>query len=133
MRQGEVDAVIVGADRVCRNGDVTNKVGTYGVALAAAHHGIPFLVAAPLSTLDPHTATGDDVPIEQRPDDGLRYLRADAAEPVPAFAPAFDVTPAALVSALITDRGVLEAPTASNLTAWMQEAARLQASPPMGR
>ena len=127
MRRGEVDAVILGADRICRNGDVANKVGTYGVAVLARHHRIPFLVAAPVSTLDPHTATGDEVVIEDRPGDLARYLREEAAGPaLRTREPAFDVTPAALVTCLVTDRGTLEAPTEAALAPWMSEARRLQ-------
>jgi methylthioribose-1-phosphate isomerase len=129
MRRGEVDAVLVGADRVCRNGDVANKIGTYGVALIARAHDVPFLVAAPLSTLDPTCARGEDVAIEERPADGLRYLRDgafDPAEGLAAWGPAFDVTPAALVTALVSDRGVLERPDEARLRSWMDEASRLQ-------
>ncbi len=109
MRRGEVDAAIVGADRVCRNGDVVNKVGTYAVALACRAHDLPFYVAAPLTTFDTDTARGEDVEIEQRPGDALRYLRAEAwPVGVPSREPAFDVTPADLVSALITEIGVLD-------------------------
>ena len=109
MRRGEVDAAIVGADRVCRNGDVVNKVGTYAVALACRAHGLPFYVAAPLSTFDAATPSGDAVEIEQRPGDALRYLRPESCPAsLPSREPAFDVTPAALVSALITEIGVLD-------------------------
>jgi methylthioribose-1-phosphate isomerase len=105
IARGEVDAVIVGADRVCANGDVVNKVGTYGLALAARRHGVPFLVAAPESTRDVRTPTGAHVEIEERRDDPHTYLRTNTALPsVPAFAPAFDVTPADLVTLLLTER-----------------------------
>jgi methylthioribose-1-phosphate isomerase len=112
MQGGAVDVVIVGADRIAANGDVANKIGTYGVAVLARHHGIPFYVAAPTSTIDPATPTGRDVVIEAR-DPG--EVSAPFGTPIaPAAAavqnPAFDVTPAALVSAVITDRGVLRAP-----------------------
>jgi methylthioribose-1-phosphate isomerase len=134
MRRGEVDAVIVGADRVCRNGDVVNKVGTYGLALAAREHEVPFVVAAPVSTLDPGTARGDDVAIEERADDVAAYL-APAALPgrLETRAPAFDVTPAGLVAALVTDLGTLERPTPARLSAWMRRAAALQAGEAAGR
>ena len=112
MSRGEIDAVIVGADRVAANGDVANKLGTYMVATAAHRHGIPFYVACPVSTLDISTATGADIPIEERaPDEVLGFggaLWAPAG--VRVRNPAFDVTPAELVTALITERGVARAP-----------------------
>jgi methylthioribose-1-phosphate isomerase len=103
LAAGRVDRVIVGADRIAANGDVANKVGTYPLAVLAARHAIPFYVAAPVSTIDPHTPSGERIPIEER----------DPAEVSPraaAFNPAFDVTPAGLITALITERGVLEPP-----------------------
>ena len=103
MAQGLVDRVVVGADRIAANGDVANKVGTYPLAVLARHHGIPFYVAAPLSTLDPDTPDGAGIPIEER----------DPAEVVagaPALNLAFDVTPAELVSAIFTEAGALEPP-----------------------
>ncbi len=134
LGRGEVDAVLVGADRVCRNGDVVNKVGTYPLALAARRHGVPFGVAAPISTLDPLTASGADVEIEERPGDEAVYLGSGTAPAgVRSFAPAFDVTPADLVSALVTDRGVLEAPSGPALGAWMEAARHLQSPPRGGR
>ena len=108
LAQGLVDVVIVGADRIAANGDVANKVGTYGVALAAAAHGIPFYVAAPRSTIDPATPTGRDIIIEHRDSDELGELPPG----VPAWNPAFDVTPRALVRGYLTDRGFLEPPFA---------------------
>jgi methylthioribose-1-phosphate isomerase len=111
MRRGLVDAAIVGADRVCANGDVVNKVGTYGVALACRHHGVPFFVAAPRSTFDAATPTGAEVEIEERVGDGTRYLApGTAVADSPTTEPAFDVTPAALVSAFVTPLGTF-APT----------------------
>ncbi len=108
MRSGAVDLVIVGADRIAVNGDVANKTGTYALALAARHHSIPFYVAAPWSTVDPGTATGDDIEIEQRGADELTTWHGAPIAPSAAsvYNPAFDVTPAALISAIITDRGV---------------------------
>jgi methylthioribose-1-phosphate isomerase len=103
MARGEVDVVVVGADRIAANGDVANKVGTYPLAVLAARHGIPFYVAAPRSTLDPATASGADIPIEER----------DPSEVVlgsPALNLAFDVTPAELVASIVTDAGVLRPP-----------------------
>ncbi|MEN9315621.1 MAG: hypothetical protein RIS35_2014 [Pseudomonadota bacterium] len=120
MRQGRVDAVIVGCDRVAINGDVANKVGTYLKALAAHDTGVPFYVACPLSTLDPHCPHGDAIPIEERDPREVTHLRGRAADGKlvevqltpdgsPAGNPAFDVTPARLVGALITEHGVCEA------------------------
>jgi methylthioribose-1-phosphate isomerase len=102
----EVDAVIVGCDRVAANGDVANKVGTYPLALAAKAAGIPFVVAGPTSTIDLETATGREISIEERDPEEVRALVA--APGTPCRNPAFDVTPAALVSALVTERGVLQ-------------------------
>lgn len=103
MAQGWVDAVIVGADRIAANGDVANKIGTLGVAILADHFDIPFYVAAPTSTFDGHTLTGADIVIEQRSAD---EVLSPPLEGVEVLNPAFDVTPAALVSAIITERGV---------------------------
>lgn len=105
LRDGRVQRVLVGADRVAANGDFANKVGTYGLAVQAAHHGVPFHPVAPYSTVDLACATGADIPIEQR-DAG--EVRRDWSPEVPVFNPAFDVTPAALVTSLVTDRGTLE-------------------------
>ncbi|MEJ7810080.1 MAG: S-methyl-5-thioribose-1-phosphate isomerase [Gemmatimonadaceae bacterium] len=108
MRAGRVDLVIVGADRIAANGDVANKIGTYGVAVAARYHGIPMYVAAPSSTFDPTLSSGDEIEIEQRGRDEVTrgFGRVTAPEGVAVENPAFDVTPAALVSAIISDRGV---------------------------
>jgi methylthioribose-1-phosphate isomerase len=109
MARGEVDAVIVGADRVCANGDVINKVGTYAHALGAAAAGIPFLVVAPESTVDNGTAAGEDVPIEDRDADEVLGYAASRVAPAGALAinPAFDVTPHHLVTAIVTDTRVV--------------------------
>ena len=114
MARGEVDAVIVGADRVAANGDVANKIGTYMVAVLARRHGIPFYVACPLSTIDLNIATGAGIPIEERAADEVKGFRDChwAAEGVQVRNPAFDVTPAELVTGLITERGVLKQPDA---------------------
>ncbi len=108
--RGEVDLAVVGADRIAANGDVANKVGTVGVALACAYAGIPFIVAASHDTIDPDTATGADIPIEQRDPDEVLSFRGARVAPARSGAhnPAFDVTPAALVDALVTERGVTE-------------------------
>ncbi|MDF2774891.1 MAG: Methylthioribose-phosphate isomerase, partial [Geminicoccaceae bacterium] len=107
-----IDLCIVGADRIARNGDVANKVGTYGLAVAARHHGIPLYVAAPASTFDSSTPNGDAIEIEQRHADEVRrgFGALTAAEQASVYNPAFDVTPAALVTAIISDRGVHRPP-----------------------
>jgi methylthioribose-1-phosphate isomerase len=103
MARGLVDRIVVGADRIAANGDVANKVGTYPLAVLAARHGVPFYVAAPLSTIDPATASGEAIPIEERD-------AAEVASGVPALNLAFDVTPAELVGAIVTEAGVLRPP-----------------------
>jgi methylthioribose-1-phosphate isomerase len=112
MRQGRIQAVIVGADRIAANGDVANKIGTYGVAILAKEHNIPFYVAAPWSTLDLATAHGDLIPIEQRAATEVTHSNGKQMTPhgVAIENPAFDVTPAKYVTAIITERGVLRAP-----------------------
>ena len=112
MRAGAVDLCIVGADRIAANGDVANKVGTYAAALAAQHHGLPFYVAAPTSTLDPSLPNGDAIPIERRSADELACLGAVRLTPPAADIanPAFDVTPAEMVTAIVTDVGVFRRP-----------------------
>ena len=108
LRHGDVSCVLVGADRIAANGDVANKIGTYGLALAARAAGVPFYVAAPSSTVDPATPNGAAIPIEQRGAAEVAGWRGHQAAPVgvPVWNPAFDVTPAELVTAIITDRGV---------------------------
>jgi methylthioribose-1-phosphate isomerase len=117
MRSGEIDLAIVGADRVAANGDVANKIGTYAIALAARAHGIPFYVAAPLSTLDPATPNGAAIPIEERGRDEVAYAfgRRLVPDGVPVRHPAFDVTPAEFVSAIVSEVGVARAPYAESL------------------
>jgi len=114
MRAGRIDCCIVGADRIAANGDVANKIGTYAVAVAARHHDIPFYVAAPTSTFDPRTATGDDIEIEQRSRDEVAGSTPDQTVPAAAgvYNPAFDVTPASLITAIISDRGIHHPPYA---------------------
>src|SRR5512133_1823709 len=119
IRRGEVDAAIVGADRVAANGDTANKVGTYPLALAAAAAGIPFVVAAPTSTIDAQLADGDGIEIEERDADEVRAF-AGTGTTLPGTGvrnPAFDVTPAALVTALVTERGVARPPDAASIAA----------------
>jgi methylthioribose-1-phosphate isomerase len=109
MAQGRVDLVVVGADRIAANGDTANKIGTYGVALLARAHGIPFYVAAPSSTFDLTLADGSSIPIEQRDPREVTHGhgRATAPEGVDVYNPAFDVTPASLIEGIITERGII--------------------------
>ncbi|HKK27741.1 MAG TPA: S-methyl-5-thioribose-1-phosphate isomerase [Gemmatimonadota bacterium] len=111
---GGVDAVLVGADRIAANGDVANKVGTYSLAILARHHGVPFYVLAPTSTVDLSTPTGAEIPIEIRDPDEIRLAwgRLTAPEEAEIWSPAFDVTPADLVTAIVTEEGVCRAPYA---------------------
>ncbi|HRI70037.1 MAG TPA: S-methyl-5-thioribose-1-phosphate isomerase [Polyangium sp.] len=107
MKRGEITGVVVGADRIAKNGDVANKIGTYGVACLAKHHGIPFYVAAPWTTVDLQTETGDSIVIEERSRDEVGRVGSTVLIPadVPARHPAFDVTPASLITAIFTERG----------------------------
>jgi methylthioribose-1-phosphate isomerase len=109
MHEGKVQAVVTGADRIAANGDVANKIGTYSVALLARQHGIPFYVAAPSSTFDLSLATGEEIPIEERTPEEIThgFGRRTAPEGVAVYNPAFDVTPAECVTAIITERGVI--------------------------
>jgi methylthioribose-1-phosphate isomerase len=109
---GRIDAVVVGADRIAANGDVANKVGTYGVAVLARVHKVPFYVAAPLSTIDPALRTGASIPIEERDPSEVTHLAGRRVAPagVAVINPAFDVTPARYVTAIVTEKGVLEPP-----------------------
>ncbi|MCS6912362.1 MAG: S-methyl-5-thioribose-1-phosphate isomerase [Myxococcales bacterium] len=117
MARGEVQAVLVGADRIARSGDVANKIGTYSLAVLAREHGLPFYVAAPRSTLDLATARGADIPIEERASEEVTHLGGVPVAPpgVPARHPAFDVTPARLVAAIITEAGVARPPYEESL------------------
>lgn len=117
MSQGEIDAVVVGTDRVAGNGDVANKIGTYMVAVLAERHNIPFYVACPLSTIDRSISSGKGIPIEERPIDEVTGYRDCqwAAEGVKVRNPAFDVTPAELVSGIITEKGVIFNPTTEKI------------------
>ncbi len=112
LRSGAIAAVLVGADRIAANGDTANKIGTYGLSVLARHHGIPFYVVAPISTIDPATACGADIPIEERAAAEVLSCQGVTHSPAEALAwnPVFDVTPAALIDALITERGVVERP-----------------------
>lgn len=119
MREGRVQAVVVGADRIAANGDTANKIGTYSVALAAAAHAVPFYVAAPTSTFDRSIPTGDAIPIEQRPAAEIThgFGRQTAPEGIDVYNPAFDVTPARLITAIICERGVIQPVTAASIAA----------------
>ncbi|HZE88198.1 MAG TPA: S-methyl-5-thioribose-1-phosphate isomerase [Verrucomicrobiae bacterium] len=119
MHKGEIASVIVGADRIAANGDTANKIGTYSVAILAKEHGIPFYVAAPFSTLDMNVATGEGIPIEERRGAEVTHLAGVAISPGGAAAhnPAFDVTPAKYITAIITDRGVARPPFEASLRA----------------
>ena len=123
MKAGRIDAVIVGADRIAANGDVANKIGTYMVAVLAKTHGIPFYVAAPMSTIDFDAKSGDDIPIENRSGKEVTHLQGRQHAPEGAMAehPAFDVTPARYVSAIITERGVARPPFKRQLKALQKE------------
>ena len=116
MRQKKVDAVVVGADRVADNGDTANKIGTYNLAVSCAYHGVPFFVAAPVSTLDPSTKKGGDIVIEDRPAEEITHVRGArvAADGIGVWNPSFDVTPGCLIAGIITEKGVV--PKTSNGT-----------------
>ena len=126
MGKGRIQAVIVGADRIAANGDTANKIGTYGVSILAKEHGIPFYVAAPFNTIDLATAHGDDIPIEQRNPREVTHSNGKQMTPdgVGIENPAFDVTPAKYIAAIITERGVLRAPFAESIKAMEQQGAK---------
>jgi methylthioribose-1-phosphate isomerase len=119
FKGGDIGAVIVGADRITANGDTANKIGTYNLAVLARYHNIPFIVAAPLSTIDPALADGTAIEIEQRSASEVRNIQGlpIAPEQVPVFNPAFDVTPAELISAIVTEHGVIERPDTDKMAA----------------
>jgi len=112
MKQGQVDMVIVGADRIAKNGDTANKIGTYSLALLARAHNIPFYVAAPSSTIDLSIETGDEIPIETRHADEVAWIHDETICPegIPCYNPAFDVTPAELITGIITENGLIKTP-----------------------
>ena len=124
MSKGLVQRVVVGADRIAANGDAANKIGTFGVALLAKHFNIPFYVAAPLSTIDPTTPDGSGIPIEQRPEREVTHVGNTRLTPegVPVYNFAFDVTPAELISGIITEKGVLQPPYGLAIWAALNEA-----------
>ncbi len=117
MKTKGVNAVVVGADRIAANGDTANKIGTYGVALAAKANGIPFYIAAPVSTFDFSLSSGEQIPIEERAGEEVKAFRSEQAAPrgVAAFNPAFDVTPSELIAGIITEYGVITAPYIENI------------------
>ncbi len=117
MRKGHIDCVVVGADRIAASGDVANKIGTYSVAVLAHHHGIPFYVAAPTSTIDHSLHSGDDIPIEERSHEEVTHIDGHRIAPigVDVINPSFDVTPAALVTAIITEKGIAHPPYKQSL------------------
>lgn len=117
MRKGRIDCVIVGADRIASNGDVANKIGTYPVAVLAHHHGIPFYVAAPVSTIDFSLKSGDDIPIEERAHEEMTHVNGHRIAPlgVEVINPSFDVTPASLVTAIVTEKGICRPPYKQSL------------------
>jgi len=125
MSKGKIDAIVVGADRIAANGDVANKIGTYTVAVLAKEHGIPFYVAAPLSTIDMETPDGSKIPIEQRDEREVTHIAGKQMTPdgVEIENPAFDVTPAKYVTAIVTERGIARAPYANSLKKLAEESA----------
>jgi methylthioribose-1-phosphate isomerase len=124
MKKGAIDGIIVGADRIAANGDVANKIGTYSVAVLAREHGIPFWVAAPLSTVDRAMPSGDGIEIEQRSPEEVRRIGNTLIVPenVPVAHPAFDVTPARYVHAIITDYGIARPPYTESIKELFQKA-----------
>lgn len=118
MKQGKINAVLVGTDRIAANGDIANKIGTSGVAILAKHYGIPFYVLGPYSTIDYNCPTGDDIVIEQRDADEIKtmwYKKPMAPKEAKCYNPAFDVTDNSMITAIITDRGIIRAPYKENL------------------
>jgi len=123
MQQKKIDLIVVGADRIAANGDTANKIGTYGLAVAAKYHGVPFYVVAPSSTVDLQMPDGSHIPIEERAPEEMTMVNKEALAPrgIKVYNPAFDVTPAALISAIITDRGVCKAPYARSIAKVKQQ------------
>ncbi len=123
LRKGKVQAVVVGADRIARNGDTANKIGTYPLAVLARRHGVPFYVAAPTSTLDAAIGTGEDIVIEERDPAEVTHVAGKriAPEGVNVFAPAFDVTPNDLITAIVSEKGIAHPPFAESLACWTEQ------------
>jgi methylthioribose-1-phosphate isomerase len=126
MRAGEIDVVVVGADRIAANGDTANKIGTYTVAVLAHEHKVPFYVAAPISTVDLNTPTGDAIPIEERDQREVSHLGTARLTPEGAHIrnPAFDVTPYRYITGIITERGILRPPYSESLKAAVETIAQ---------
>ncbi|MFA6350624.1 MAG: S-methyl-5-thioribose-1-phosphate isomerase, partial [Candidatus Omnitrophota bacterium] len=125
MKQGKIDTVIAGADRIAANGDTANKIGTYNLAVLSNYHSIPFYIAAPVSTFDLSIPNGEKIPIEQRPGSevtDLFFKKTMSAKGVKVFNPAFDVTDSKLITAIITDKGIIRAPYAKNINKLMTNA-----------
>lgn len=123
MKEGKINLVLVGADRIAANGDTANKIGTYSLAVLAKWHGIPFYIAAPTSTIDTSLASGRKIPIEERSAEEVTYFRGDPIAPkeIKAFNPAFDVTPHGLIHAIITEKGMIRKPFKSSLRRMKRE------------
>jgi len=119
MSEGKIQAVITGADRIAANGDVANKIGTYGLAILAKHHQIPFYVAAPSNTFDLSLRTGKGIPIEQRSSDEIThgFGKQTAPDGINTYNPAFDVTPAELITAIITEQGIISPVSSETIAA----------------
>jgi methylthioribose-1-phosphate isomerase len=128
MKQGRVDAVITGADRIAANGDSANKIGTYGLAVLAHAHGLPFYIAAPTTSFDLTISTGKQIPIEERSADEITdgFGRRTAPPGVVVYNPAFDVTPARLITAIITERGVIQPVNAGTISRALSNAPKNQ-------
>jgi methylthioribose-1-phosphate isomerase len=134
LKTGKIGAVVVGADRIAANGDTANKIGTYQIAVLARENSVPFYVAAPISTLDLSIPSGESIPIEERPAEEVTHIRGIRIAPeVEAANPAFDVTPARLITAIITERGVASPPYRDSLARLFSESALEKASPPARR
>jgi methylthioribose-1-phosphate isomerase len=134
LKTGKIGAVVVGADRIAANGDTANKIGTYQIAVLARENSVPFYVAAPISTLDLSIPSGESIPIEERPAEEVTHIRGIRIAPeVEAANPAFDVTPARLITAIITERGVASPPYRDSLARLFSESALENASPPARR
>lgn len=123
MKEGRVQLVVTGADRIAANGDSANKIGTYSLAVLAKHHGIPFCIAAPSSTFDPGTADGSQIPIEERDPDEITSSggRRTAPDGISVYNPAFDVTPAELISSIVTERGIITSPSRERILEHLRE------------
>ena len=120
MAQGKVDMVVVGCDRMAANGDFANKIGTYSLAVLAKYHGIPFYTALPSSTIDMSIPDGSYIPVEQRSGDEVSNFAGVQTGTVPTWNPSFDVTPHSLLTAAITERGILRPPFAEGLANWFR-------------